>query len=95
MYKKCNIIYIPHYNLLCINQKFCSRMCDKVLGNDTSLWEDEVYNFAKNHQLRVSTNTAKYQFYYMSCIVFMYHLHCIRGVLLDLKHEWAGQLGLS
>lgn len=35
---------------------FCYfRMCVKVLGNDTSLWEDEVYNFAKNHQLRVST----------------------------------------
>ncbi|CAB3979402.1 vacuolar sorting-associated 41 homolog [Paramuricea clavata] len=29
-----------------------ARMCVKVLGNDTSLWEDEVYNFAKNHQLR-------------------------------------------
>ncbi len=33
---------------------YCFRMCVKVLGNDTSLWEDEVYNFAKNHQLRVS-----------------------------------------
>lgn len=29
------------------------RMCVKVLGNDTSLWEDEVYNFAKNHQVQV------------------------------------------
>lgn len=40
-------------------------MCGKVLGNDTSLWEDEVYNFSKNHQLQVSTsiygtNTALY-----------------------------------
>ncbi|XP_028395633.1 vacuolar protein sorting-associated protein 41 homolog [Dendronephthya gigantea] len=28
-----------------------ARMCVKVLGNETSLWEDEVYNFAKNHQV--------------------------------------------
>ena len=34
-------------------------MSVKVLGNDTSLWEDEVYNFAKNHQLSVSSKDTK------------------------------------
>ena len=86
MYKKCNIIYIPHYNVLCFNQKFCSRMCDKVLGNDTSLWEDEVYNFAKNHQLRVSTNTAKNQFYYiMYCIFIPFVLYKGRFIRFEAR----------
>ena len=29
------------------------RVCVKVLGDDKKLWEDEVYKFAKNHQLEV------------------------------------------
>ena len=33
-------------------------MCVKVLGDDKSLWEDEIYKFAKNHQLRVSKNNC-------------------------------------
>ena len=28
-------------------------MCVKVLGDDKKLWEDEVYKFARKHQLEV------------------------------------------
>ena len=49
-------VYIQHSTCIiisCFNTLF--RMCVKVLGDDKSLWEDEIYKFAKNQKLRVST----------------------------------------
>lgn len=35
--------------------KFClCRLCIKVLSDDKKLWEDEVYKFARKHQLEVN-----------------------------------------
>ncbi|KAK2570430.1 Vacuolar protein sorting-associated protein 41-like protein [Acropora cervicornis] len=41
-----------------------ARVCVKVLGDDKKLWEDEVYKFARKHQLEaiapyIPTNTVK------------------------------------
>lgn len=46
----CQLIIVKPFFL-----KFClCRLCIKVLSDDKKLWEDEVYKFARKHQLEVN-----------------------------------------
>jgi len=40
-------------DLYCFISSFFVRTCDRVLGVDKKLWEEQVYTFAKHKQLKV------------------------------------------
>ena len=89
----CQLIIVKPFFL-----KFClCRLCIKVLSDDKKLWEDEVYKFARKHQLEV--NILSFSIFYweiqnlfeLSMILFIFSIRLSPLIFLPKQWSWTQQ----
>lgn len=97
----CQLIIVKPFFL-----KFClCRLCIKVLSDDKKLWEDEVYKFARKHQLEVNilsfsifTGRFKislsYPWFYLFSLSGYRPLYSYQSSEAELSNLWNGSVWL-